>query len=46
MGGVDSMANSLSGKGPVAEGSPGDERGGAWRDARSATLNIELIPHE
>ena len=44
MGGVDSMANSLSEKGPVDEGSPSDERGGAWCDARSTTLNVELIP--
>ena len=29
MGGVDSMANYLSEKGPVDEGSPSDERGGA-----------------
>ena len=45
-GGVESMTNSLSEKWPVDEGSPSDERGGAWCDARSATLNIEVIPHE
>ena len=45
-GGVGSMANSLSEKGPVDESSTSDERGGAWRNARSTTLNVELISHE